>query len=235
MHCGPISAARRRSGAATVPPAFQTTGGTAGSSGINNTDVAYPTGIQTGDILLLFVQLEDASGNASITGVTGSWNTVDAIAYDVSSDMTGALYWKRATGTETGTENVALSESVDTDCLRANITRFSGCIDNATPFEGAAHNASGLTGSLSGSDVTTTGPNRLVVTFFGCQNRNTAGTETNTNGWTEAWATSTVSGNDASESCNYITATSAGLVSACTRTRSASCVYISFTLALIPA
>lgn len=191
----------------------------------------YPAGILANDILILHVHLDDGLGNASITGVTGSWTLLDSVPY--INDDTAAVYWKRANGFESGTETVTVSESVNSGVIQAMIYSYRGCIATGTPYEAAANNAQTPTTSHVGSGITTLGPNRRVVTLFGCTQANTTGA--NTNGWTEDSENSTAFGNDACINANSIEKAGAGAVAACTRTQGIACRNVSFTFALIPA
>lgn len=211
-------------------PTFFATGGAAGADDVDSITPEYPAGIEQDDILLLHVHLRDGLGSGQVDSITGGWTLVDGVT--LFDDCTAALYWKRADGTETGTETVTFSERIDVVPARAVISAWRGCVSTGTPYEGATHNTQFTTTAHVGSAVTTTGTNRRVVTFFGISTRNTTGSPTN--GWDENYESNTTAGNDASENCNSIEAASAGSVSAVTRTQLLSSNNISFTLALIP-
>lgn len=222
--------ARRRAGGGPTP-ALQAIGATTSASGTNTRSPAYPVGIQAGDIIFLHIHLNDALGNASISSVTGGWNTAVDVPY--VNDDTARLLWKRATGSESGTETVTLSESVDTGIIACKMFVARGCLAVGTPFEGETTNSQTATTSHVGSSVVTTGPNRRVITVYGCSNANTTGTETN--GWTEDWEDGIAAGNTGVISGSHVDAPSATTVSANTRTMAFSVRNVSFSLALLPA
>lgn len=218
--------------AATGPtPEFVAVGAYDGNSSISAVTPGYPAGLAADDILLLHVHLIDGLGNASISSVSGGWTLVDSEPHTAPDD-TAALYWKRATGSESGTETVTVSETVNSGVLQAVISAWRGCVASGTPYEAETHTSQTSTTSHIGSGITTLGPNRRVVTFFGCSQTNTTGT--NTNGWTEDYEFGTAAGVDACSNCNSIEKTSAGAVAGCSRTMLASVNNISFTLALLP-
>lgn len=216
-------------------PYFVADGGAVGSANVfapNTIAPAYPAGIQSNDIFLMHIHLEDGLGNASIFSVTGGWTLADEVP--LSGDMTAAVYWKRATGSESGTETVTFSEDVDAVPARACISAWRDCVTSGTPFEGATHDFKTASSSNTfGSGVSTTGPNRRVVTFFGLSEADQSGTATN--GWSEHYDTGTASGNDAHESCYSIEAANAGHVQPCLLTLAGAATrMVTFSLALLP-
>jgi len=93
-------------------------------------NVNYPGTVDSGDIL--FCKL--GSANNAVT-----WSTVVSGWTEIRDAGGGALYWKRATGSETGTALFTASGSTTQSGI---VYRFAGCLETGTPYEQAAHQES---------------------------------------------------------------------------------------------
>lgn len=190
---------------------------------------SFPS-VSANDILLLFVTALDSSGNATISTPAG-WTAISSFHHALS-DTASALFWKRATGSESGTQTVSLSESVDAGVAYAVISSWGPCVTSGDPFERANFYYHGSSTAARGKGLTTTGPNRRLVTF--CVHPSVAVTGTNTNGWTEHYDASTMTGSDATVSISSVAQATAGKVLPLWRTLSSAGENLSHTLALIP-
>lgn len=138
--------------------------GTAGAVAYGSTSVApaYPSGITAGDMLVLLVGTKPAS--ATITTSDGSW--IDTTDYSGTSGTNGVdtgptkncMYYKIASGSESGTVPVAISSG---NTSWAIVLRFTKASDKAwgvltvtgqDTSAGAAYSAS-LTGLAAGDVV----------------------------------------------------------------------------------
>jgi hypothetical protein len=216
-------------------PSFVAAGALAAQTGGSTLAVAYPAGIAANDILFLHTDVADASGIADVTGITGSWTSVISSELASVDDAIAGLYWKRAAGTETGTETITYSEAVNLDAAVAIISAWRNCATTGEPFERINVNTQSAVTSLVGPDVTTTGTDRRVLTFFGhVINGGTQTSGSNTNGWDENWDLSTATGRGATLGGVSIAASASGTVSGCTRTLANSTSSIALALALVP-
>lgn len=215
-----------------LDPAGFVAAGTMDATTASSLAPSYPAGLAADDVLFLFIAIRDTVGNATIGTPTGSWTLVDDMPYLSDLDETSALYWKRATGSESGTESITLSESVDTGNGIAVITAWRGCVASGTPFERNDFNSSLTTTDHRGKGLTTAGDGRRVVSFFYSHGVNTTGT--NINGWTENFEQGTAIGADATVSINSIQSSLAAKVPGCNRTMALTCPFICYTLALVP-
>lgn len=173
----------------------------------------------------------DSSGNATITAPAG-WNTISNY-YTSLDDSSHGLFWKRATGSESGTQVVNFSENVDGSGVGYGvISQWGGCALTGDPFERPTFNFVVSGTAMQGKGLTTAGPDRKVVTFS--SHTAAAVTGTNTNGWTEDFESSTLTGGDASIGINSIDQTVAGKVLPIKRTLSGAAASICHTLALVP-
>jgi len=112
----------------------------------------YPSTVNANDILICKIG-QNITGQSWSTGVSG-WVEI----YDASW---GCVYYKRATGSESGTAKFTSTKS---NVQSAVIYRFSGCITTGTPYEQNANRAA-LDNNVDIPDLAgdTTGPNRLVI------------------------------------------------------------------------
>lgn len=142
----------------------------------------YPaSGLQADDIALVFLLGVENVGSAPTWTMSApsGWNTItgplDPGLYSIISARSYA-FWKRLTGSESGTQNFTSSSST-TRFRFTGMSVFRGCVASGTPYEGlnTNHSAAG-TADLDprGASITTTGANRLGVTYIGVTD-NTAG------------------------------------------------------------
>lgn len=125
MIVGAIAASRRRSGGGG--PTIQYHGaGTWYSANTTTHNIAYPSGIASGDVLILVI------GNAAgvATSAPTGWTSLDSLAYDQDAAGTAPKMWtmgREADGTESG----SLSLTTGSAKTQAVILRFSGVDWNA--------------------------------------------------------------------------------------------------------
>jgi hypothetical protein len=212
-------------------PEFRSSGAVGGVFDGTSFTVPYPAGLQANDILFLNLGIKDDLGNADVSSLSDAGFAL--VGSSFASDAFGKLYWKRASGSESGSVTVNLTEEVSSAIGAGVMSAWSGCIASGTPYEDYTNNTQTATTSITGAAIDTTGANRRAVSFFGHVLVATSGT--NTNGWDENYDSSTATGDDATFACCSITAPSAGTVAACTRTNADSSLNNCHTLALIPA
>jgi hypothetical protein len=134
----------------------QTTSGNPAAS----VDVGVPASVASGDIILLHL----------FTDLTGSTITPPSGFAEVASSpqpvpgglsMRLSVYWKRATGADSGTYTTAFSPNTFAEGAE---TRWTGCVTSGSPFD-ATNGAVDSVGSTSTAavSVTTTQANTLLV------------------------------------------------------------------------
>jgi hypothetical protein len=209
--------------------------GAYGNASATSVTPGYPTGIAANDILILHVHLDDGLGNATISSVGTGWTLIDSET--LANDSTAALYWRRATGSESGTITVTVSEDVNSGCLGARISAWRSCKTSGDPYEGASHTNQGSGLSFTGPTVTTTGPNRRVIAFNGSTQTVTSTTASDPANWAKNYEIASAAGGNQRIGCYSREALAAGVIGACTATRSSDAAFamITFGLALIPA
>jgi hypothetical protein len=129
-------------------------GAGAGAAGTGDLAIPYPSGVTAGQLLML--QLGSRSSNVPVTpaGWTLLW-------FDERVNPRQRIYWKLATGSETGTLAVTMGAS------NVNVGRmyaFGGVAAPPALFESAVVTGADV-GTLPGPTVTCGGTGRLAVDF----------------------------------------------------------------------
>ena len=163
--------------------------GTIGTGQDASCDVPYPATVNENDILYAVVM--DADDDTFSTPT--DWNVLNnAIGI---TNLTVSIFWKRADGTETGTETFT-SASSNGQLVAGIMHRYSGCIETGTPHEqylsSGENQASTQTPAWLGDAL---GPNRLAIALL-CVEDNTINAFT-ANGFVEDNRTATAVGSDA--------------------------------------
>jgi len=111
--------------------------GTIAGTQVDDVDVNYPATVNADDILI--VALGDAD-NDTFT-VPSGWTRIQADSATGSASFD--TMWKRATGSETGTET--FTSAIDGgQCVWGTMFRFSGAITSGSPIEGDIQLAVGV-------------------------------------------------------------------------------------------
>ena len=173
-------------------PVYEGNGGIA-AAGDYSVDVPYPSGISAGDILI--VQLLDADNDSFNTPT--DW----ALIYQegANSNASHAYFWKRATGSESGTETF-------TSVLNAGagvygvMSRFSGCASAGTPYENISGVAVSQTSTPTIPALTIGGIDRLAVGFVTVEDNISL---TGLTDFTQAYQLESTFGGDANLGCFY--------------------------------
>lgn len=229
--------------ATATGPTFRSAGAINGVDLGSSFTVDYPAGIQANDILFLHISSRDDSGNADVSSISdGGFALVQTVSTGGAVDTISKLYWKRASGSESGALTVTLTEAV-TNAISAGImSAWKDCIASGTPYEANTTNLQlTATTSATGATISTLGVNRRVASFFGHANAGSGGyaglgAGTNTNGWDGPhYDVKTTIGDDHGFACSSIAAPTSGSVSACTMTIDTALTNVCHTLAILPA
>lgn len=173
-------------------PTFAAAG--AGTTSLSGTegqiDVAYPTGIASGTPLFAHIRSNNSTSDGNIATPSG-WTSVNQQSL-VGAGLRSAVFWKIASGSESGTETFIENATTPTGMV-GRMYRFS----NGVSIEGASGAATAASATnLDAVALTTLGNLRLALQFFAASVNNTIGNitgETNAD-YTEAiaeYATST--------------------------------------------
>jgi hypothetical protein len=154
-------------------PAFDTAGTVLGGSNSTAANVPVPAGVVADDIVLVLLYVETTH---AVTPPAG-FAEAPASPADVSAGIQSHdlhVYWRRATGADSGTYGFTLAAGVG---WRSGVAMtISGCIATGSPFDtgtGAPNSAVKTTtadGSVPAVSLTTTGPDRLLVWMASCYN-----------------------------------------------------------------
>jgi hypothetical protein len=218
-------------GAAPPPggaPAFASAGAAAAALDAS-VDVPYPAGTNANDILILLVLTRDSVDVNTPAGFTQGG------ARGQNAGLRAEWFWRRATGSESGT--VTVTKASGTALLMARMYRYTGAITSGSPIEASSQDGKGANATITPVDITTAGSNRRVVVLVAEGNDLalgdfTGGTATVAEEIAEA--TSSL-GIDGALGINGRARTSAELFDFGTYTLTESSSHIEFSFALVPA
>ena len=205
--------AGHRTAETTTQVTFQAAGGGSGTTG--NPTPSYPSGLQSDDLILLQVTVRDTAN----TPTTPNGFT---LLYGPDSTGTGRqwIYYKFATGSESGTITVTIGGS---SCKIARMYSFRNVA--LSSFTEGGGFGSGSSSTLYAQSVTTTDTKRLAVSFVFINDNNAVGSFTGETGgnWGEAVSEYTTSaGSDGCVQLQTATMASAGTISGGSYSMSAS-------------
>jgi flagellin-like protein len=177
-----------------------------GSGTTGNPTPTYPGSLQANDLILLQVTVRDTTN----TPTTPAGFT---LLYGPDSTGTGRqwIYYSFATGSESGSITVTIGGS---NCKMARMYAFRNVA--LSSFIEGGNFGSASSRYITAQSVTTTGANRLAVSFVFVNNDNTVGSFTGESGgdWTEATAEFTTSaGNNGCIQLQTSTMATAGTIS----------------------
>ena len=217
----------------TVTPSSPSTAPAFGSAGAaaaalaSTINVPYPAGVAANDILVVLVLTKDTVDISTPSGFT------EGGARDQTS-LRAEWFWKRATGSESGT--LTVTKASGANLLFGRMYRFTGVTTSGNPYEAAAVTG-GTTSTLTPADVTTLGADRRVVALSAIEDDRplasyAGGTATVPEDVAEAL---TPTGTDGALGLNSLARTSAELFDVGSQSITFNRNHVLFTFALIPA
>jgi len=150
-----------------------------------NSTVPVPTGVQPGDVVLIFVHHDNlGAADDSIAGFTKiTWTSVDPNLCDLQ------VYWKRLTAADTGNYTFNIGPSSPNDYSQPFAVAYTRVIATGSPFDGTpTHSERSTSGTTTpGVSLTTTGPGRRIVhVAMGASNHTNTGAAPPAYTWTAA-------------------------------------------------
>lgn len=188
----------------------------------------YPAGIAANDILL--VRLSSDVGTGTNLNTPTDFTAIGS-EVDEGTTFVGNVFWKRATGSESGTLTISQSSGGGgSDVFMGTMHAISGCVASGDPIEDTdvAHITDD---ELTSGTVTTLGANRLIVQLWAISD-NLVGDPTAP--YTENYEITTGLGSDGAHAFCSAEKASAGVSDVDARTIAASTPMMVFTLALKP-
>ena len=210
-------------------PTYVASGTAAAGASASSVAPGYPT-LQADDILIL----QSFSGNdAAWTHDTPSgWTLISSVT---NAGISAYFYWKRATGSESGTLTHTRSGGTG-GLFYAIIHSFRGCIATGTPYEDATTNGVTTSTTPSTATIDTTDVDRLVCAFCSFAGDDAISSGYPPTGYTDRSNVSTATGSDGRMMLATIGQASAGTVTGVTlATIAAAQAWRTLALALIPA
>lgn len=169
-------------------PTFVSAGTGATNTASNTLSISYPSGIQANDIIVVAVVGEDASGvstgDTTFSGADGvtnftEWNSNDG----TGGKSAGHFGWKRATGSESGSETASMASPGGTRAMTGIMYLFRGAITTGDPADAFASDFQAASTTWNQKSLTTTGSNELAVHIIAAiANSATAGSFTGETG-----------------------------------------------------
>lgn len=144
---------------------------------------AYPAGLAADDILILAVNFSGDGVTVTTPADFTQIGNTETFAEDPSTnDMMSAVYWKRATGSESGNLTVTRSGvGGGASFFGAALLAYQDALDSGDPTE-AISDVTDATSPYTMGGITTLGPNRRVISVF-CVDDNEARTSGPESGW----------------------------------------------------
>lgn len=240
-----IFAGDAAAGVGSTPTYVSQSGAGMINGGAGTLTLTYPSSPTANDYMFAAVSTVDQNCASTTFSTPSGWTQVTT---SHSSCTTGVLYYKKLTGSESGTVSITTSPTVScagaVGCASYTMSYWHGLLTTGTPYEALTASSAWNSASMTGSSVTTTGANELVVTFWAATSYAnvpcTASSSGTPSGWTNAYSVAIVpsSGNACSMAiADNQAKTAAGTVSAASRTLSGMFTAIgstNFALAMIP-
>lgn len=145
----------------STPPVYGSTGTGLTGAGSTTANVAVPSGVASGHIVIVAFYVETTQTVTAPSGFTQCANSPAVVTGASAHDL--RVFWKRATGADSGTYAFTIASGV---AWRVAIAmRVTGCIATGDPWDvtTSAIKTTNTTGATPAVSVTTTGANRLLV------------------------------------------------------------------------
>jgi len=204
-------------------PVYQNNGGIGAAASTDTVSIPFPSSISANDILI--AQVLCAINTSFIT--PNGWTLIIQSSY--STSLTVALFWKRATGSEIGSETFIAADSSNT--ISGLISRYTGCLLSGIPYEGDSLYMD-YSNSFVNNALITTNNDRLGLLLYLIGDDiypNTYPTE-----YSNVYQSADVTGNGSEHSISIVDIPTAQTIPSGNGTYSRSKYYGSFVCALIP-
>lgn len=127
---------------------------------VNSLNVPYPS-VQADDILLLQVTFRAVSGVHDFNTPSG-WTLISQIDCNGSDNTLYALFWKRATGSESGNQTVTKNSGGGSPQeMAGRMTAWSGAVESGTPYTGTGTNTGSGT-SITSAAISLDAPFKVL-------------------------------------------------------------------------
>lgn len=149
------------------------------STGTTNTAsdtlaVNYPSSIQANDIIIAVAFGEDASGatfgDVAYLGISNFTTIALAQIASTTGKYAAGVSWKRATGSESGTETATFQTLLGTRAISGIMYLFRNCITTGDPYENeAVDEISTATTTLNQKTIASSDSGRMALHITMCQ------------------------------------------------------------------
>ena len=157
----------------SVGPQFGSAGSHLLGATASSAAVPVPSGVAAGDVILVHLYKQNTNAVTPPAGFT----EIGTAQQTTGSVISHHVFWKRATGADSGTYSFTWTGS---NWRAALATRYTGCVSTGNPYDSGGGAPNGAARSSSGTttpavSLTTQGPDRLLVW---------SGTNFNSGAWT---------------------------------------------------
>lgn len=211
-------------------PAFGSAGTELGGASATASNIPVPASVAVDDIILAFLYKENTNAVTMPSGFTQVTNSPVVVTGTQAHNM--HIFWKRATGADSGTYNFTIQTAA---AWRNGVAlRFTGCIKTGVPFDvlNSAIKTTTADGSIPAVSVTTTGTDRLLVwsgSGFG------GGQYTAATGMTERYDGGDLNGNMAVDTLVKAAAGASGSITSTIATNTSAGAWLGALLPIPPA
>lgn len=150
--------------------AYQAVGSTAYAAA-STVAIAFPSGIATNDILIVQVLESGSGGDGTNPDVDSGFSLLTGGAH-TGNNIAGAIWWKRATGSESGTVTASHSNGTPTS-IGGRMYRFNTAQAAGTPFEASTTTSQTSSTTVNQLSLTSLDVKRLGLHFVSYLNTNT--------------------------------------------------------------
>lgn len=141
-------------------PAFQTAGTyaqTAGGNPATSISVPVPSGVAADDVIEIHIFTDTTT--VTITVPAGFAESPSSPA-TIAANQKASVYWKRATGADSGSYSVTFSGSTYAEAVAI---RYNACITSGSPYDVSTSTTDSASGTVTPAvSVTTNGADRLI-------------------------------------------------------------------------
>jgi hypothetical protein len=142
-----------------MPLVFEDAGTGASGGAVTTLDIPYPATVDADDLLIIGVGLFDVDGSSPTIDTPSGWTEILSGGAPFSSQSRHAVFYKKATGAESGNETITVTGTPTYDML-GQMFRFSGQ-DLTDPIYASARNSG--SGGAEDIGVTTTADGDMAV------------------------------------------------------------------------
>lgn len=135
--------------------------------------INYPSGIQANDIIIAVALGEDSSGalfgDTAYLGISNFTTIALAGVASSTGKYAAGVSWKRASGSESGTETATFQTLGGSRAISGIMYLFRNCITTGNPYENEAADDNATSTTLNQKSIASTDGGRMALHITMCQ------------------------------------------------------------------